>query len=297
MIRFKGSELMPETRCSEKAKDTENNGKKEDNGEKEEKTEKKVLSALIGELKKALGSTLEEIKVEDVRIGLAYTGVLLSGNYGGIACTPIYEFSGCPALGFTEILKGRNADQVLELASSKNLLEAAVGIATANALSQMLQNLEPEKFRVSSEDILELICPEDRVSMIGYFAPLIPKILKITEKLTVLEKKEIKASKVKVLPSEKAEEILPNSDVIVISASTLINGTFDELLALRGKAREVVLLGPSAPLCPAPFFERGVTAIMGTMILEPLKMLTVVSEAGGTKKLHKCCGKKVAFRN
>lgn len=32
----------------------------------------------------------------------------------------------------------------------------------------------------------------------------------------------------------------------------------------KGEARDVVLLGPTTPLYPAPFFERGVTAEMGT---------------------------------
>ena len=84
--------------------------------------------------------------------------------------------------------------------------------------------------------------------------------------------------------------------MIILSASTLANGTFDELLSFRGAAREVVLLGPTAPLYPEPFFEKGITAVMGTRIIDPRKMLTVVSEAGGTKKLHKYCGEKVAFR-
>ncbi|MCQ1534637.1 hypothetical protein FTO70_02805 [Methanosarcina sp. KYL-1] len=268
-------------------KNPKETGEKEENG---------VLPALVRELKKDLGPALEEIEVKDVRIGLAYTGVLLSENYGGVACTPLYEFSGCPALGFAETLKGRTADQVLGLALSKNSLEVAVGIAAANALSNMLRDLEPEKFRRSDLDILDLIKPGDRVAMIGYFGPLVPKILKITEKLTVLEKREIEAPKTRTLPSEKAEEVLPASDVIILSASTLVNGTIDELLALRGEAREVVLLGPSTPLYPAPFFERGVTAVMGTRILDPWTMLTVVSEAGGTKKLHQYCGEKVAFR-
>jgi len=35
---------------------------------------------------------------------------------------------------------------------------------------------------------------------------------------------------------------------------------------------------------------------MGTRILDSLTMLKVVSEAGGTKKLHKFCGEKIAFR-
>ena len=262
-------------------------GKKEENG---------ILHALVSALKNDLGPALEEIEVKDVRIGLAYTGVMLSENYGGVACTPLYEFSCCPALGFTETLKGKTADKVLELALSENPLEATVGIATANALSHMLHDLEPENFPVSNTDILDLIIPEDRVAMVGYFGPLVPKILKITEKLTVLEKREIESPRTRTLPSEKAREILPASDVIILSASTLANRTFDELLSLRGAAREVVLLGPSAPLYPEPFFKRGITAVMGTRIIVPETMLTVVSEAGGTKKLHKCCGEKVAFR-
>lgn len=265
---------------------------------KAEKTKKgtEILLSLVNALKSDLGPDLKEIEVKDVRIGLAYTGVLLQENYGGVACTPLYEFSGCPALGFSGFLKGKTADKMLELTLSENPLEAAVGIATANALSHMLRDIKPENFPPSNIDILDLIKPEDRVAMIGYFGPLVPKILKITNKLIILEKREIESPKTLTLSSEKAREILPASDVIILSASTLANRTFDELISLRGAAREVVLLGPSAPLYPAPFFERGITAVMGTQILDPITMLTIVSEAGGTKKLHKYCGEKIAFR-
>jgi uncharacterized protein len=279
---------MPEAENFQKTKKSE---KENQEGEKE----KGILPVLVSELRRDFGPALKKIEVKDVRIGLAYTGVLLSENYGGVACTPLYEFSGCPALGFAGFLKGKTVDKVLEFALSENPLEAAVGIATANALSHMRRDLEPENFPVSNIDILDLIIPEDRVAMVGYFGPLVPKILKITNKLIVLERREIKSHKSRIMPSEKAREILPASDVIVLSASTLANRTFDELLSLRGAAREVVLLGPSAPLYPEPFFQRGITAVMGTRIFDPMTMLTIVSEAGGTKKLHQYCGEKVAF--
>lgn len=199
-------------------------------------------------------------------------------------------------MDFPGPLKGKTAGNIIELTFSENPIEAAVGIATINALSNMLLNLKPEDFPISDLDVLDLIKPDDSVAMVGYFGPLIPKILKITDNLTVLEKRDIKDPKTRVLPSRRAEEILPVSEVIILSASTLANRSFDELLALRGAAREIILLGPSAPLYPKPFFEQGVTAVMGTQILDSLTMLTIVSEAGGTKKLQKCCGKKVAFR-
>jgi uncharacterized protein len=281
---------MLKTQDYTKTNDTEN-----ENPEKAE--EKGVLFSLVDELKNKFGPTLNDIEVKDVRIGLAYTGVLLSEGYGSVACTPLYEFSCCPTMDFSETLKGNTAGKILELALSKNPLEAAVGIATINALSNMLLNLEPDNFPSSDIDVLDLIRPEDRVAMVGYFGPLIPKILEIANKLTVLEKRDIEDAKTRVLPSERAGEIFPVSDVIILSASTLANKTFDGLLALRGAARETILLGPSAPLYPKPFFERGITAVMGTQILDSLTMLTIVSEAGGTKKLQTCCGKKIVFQN
>ena len=51
---------------------------------------------------------------------------------------------------------------MLELALSENPLETAIGIATANALSHMLRDLEPENFPVSDVDVLDLIKPEDQ---------------------------------------------------------------------------------------------------------------------------------------
>lgn len=266
--------------------------------------EKGILDLMVQELTSDFiinsGSSLKEIRVTDVRIGLAYTGVLLSEKYGGVACTPLYEFSGCPTLDFQETLKGSSAEKLLKLSFSKNPLEAAVGIATVNALSHMLLELKPENFPVSNIDVLDLIKPGDKIAMIGYFAPLVPKILKITNKLTILEKRDVEATdtqEIKILPSERAAEVLPESDIIIISASTLANQTFDDLLALRGKSREVILLGPSTPLYPKPFFKQGITAVMGTKIFDPITMLTIVSEAGGTKKLHQCCGEKIAFKN
>jgi uncharacterized protein (DUF4213/DUF364 family) len=82
---------MPEAENFQKAKTS----KKETQDEEKENT---ILSTLVQELRRELGLALGNIEVKDVRIGLAYTGVLLSENYGGVACTPLYEFSCCPSL-------------------------------------------------------------------------------------------------------------------------------------------------------------------------------------------------------
>src|SRR5512145_3324694 len=99
---------MPEIENSEKERDSKKKSQEEGN-------EKGILSVLVQELKHDFGPLLEMIAVKDVRIGLAYTGVMLSENYGGVACTPIYESSGWHAPGFSEILKGKAANKLLEL--------------------------------------------------------------------------------------------------------------------------------------------------------------------------------------
>ncbi len=95
---------MPETGYSKKRKSSENEEKKEKNGLKRgginkegikgegKNEETEILPTLVNALKNDLSPVLKEIEVKDVRIGLAYTGVLLSENYGGVACTPLYEF-------------------------------------------------------------------------------------------------------------------------------------------------------------------------------------------------------------
>jgi hypothetical protein len=57
---------MPEAGNFQKTKPSE---KENQNGEKENT----ILSSLVGELRREFGPVLEKIKVEDVRIGLAYT--------------------------------------------------------------------------------------------------------------------------------------------------------------------------------------------------------------------------------
>jgi uncharacterized protein len=82
---------MPKTQNFVKTDNFENKNP----GEMGEKGgEKGILSVLVMEFRDAFGPALEDIEVKDVRIGLAYTGVLLSKGYGGVACTPLYEFSG-----------------------------------------------------------------------------------------------------------------------------------------------------------------------------------------------------------
>jgi len=252
------------------------------------------MNWIIEFLKKELDD-ISGVKVEDVRVGLVYTGVLISTGHGGLAYNPIHEYSGCPSLSIAGEISGSPASEVMMMALSRNLIEASIGVATINALSQLAFEIHPERYTFSNIDVLDLIRRGDRVSMIGYFGPLIPKILKRTGEVYILEKRRVSDNRVRFISPSEMSGIIGSSDVILISGSTLVNKTIDEILRFGGGAREIVLLGPTASVIPHPLFERGVTAVMGVRIKDPRAMLRVISEAGGTRQILAKCAEKIAF--
>ena len=254
-------------------------------------TENGMIGSLIKNIEKELGHTLHDITVEDARIGLAYTGIKLSNGYGGVAGTPLNELPGCICLHRPIEAIGKPASEVMQMSLSEDLLESVIGMATINTLAQMVC----EKYEYTDMNVLEIIKKGDSVSMVGYFSPMIGRILKITQDIHVIEKKEVLDSRVTVVPEDKAHEVIHSSDVVIISGTTLINKTLDGLLELTRNVRDTIILGPSTTLASEPFFEKGVTAVMGVRIYDTDKMMEVVSLAGGTKQIHACCAEKIGF--
>ncbi|MEW5958943.1 MAG: DUF364 domain-containing protein [Chloroflexota bacterium] len=92
---------------------------------------------------------------------------------------------------------------------------------------------------------------------------------------------------------EQAVETIAQADVVIITGSALVEGGLNDLLAAAGRARAVVLAGPTASPWPPPFFERGVHVLGGIRILDQPKLLQVVSEGGSgyffEKEAEKIC--------
>lgn len=254
------------------------------------------MKEFLAYIRNELGSKLCEIEVDGIRIGLIYTGVVLSSGQAGVAYTPLHELRECPVLNCAGSISGKKASKVMDLALSSNLVESAVGVATMNALSQTVFQTHPQKYIFSDVDVLDLIQTKDNVVMVGYFAPLISKILRKTGELSVVEKRKIEDKRVKLFPASSISKALSDPNIVLISGSTLVNKTLNSILSCGTKAREVVLLGPTASAIPQPFFKMGVTAVMGVKITDPERMLKVVGEAGGTRQLLSTCAKKIAFR-
>jgi uncharacterized protein len=220
----------------------------------------------------------ESATVTDVRIGLGYTAVRLDSGHAGVAWTPKALKAGCTQLQSAGTLAGRSAVEILSMVGDeKSDLARAVGLAAANALLAA----EPRPTAIRDEVVSTLgVTPEDRVAMVGYFAPVVARLKKTGCRLDVVELNPFHGEN--TLTPELGKGALSACTVAIITGTSLINGTFDAVCAELENPRAAVLLGPSSPLCGDAFSGTAITHVAGSRVKDPETVLRIVSEGGGT---------------
>lgn len=220
----------------------------------------------------------EPATVIDVRIGLGYTAVRLDSGHAGVAWTPREKAAGCTHLRSAGTLAGRCAAEILAmLADERAALSRAVGLAAANAL--LAAATRPA---TSREEVVSSlgITSDDRVAMVGYFAPVVARLQKSGCRLDVVELNPFHGEG--TLTPEQGRGALSTCTVAIITGTSLINGTFDAVCGQLGNPRAAVLLGPSSPLCGEVFDGTPITHVAGSRVKDPDAVLRIVSEGGGT---------------
>jgi len=232
----------------------------------------------------------------EVAAGLFYAGVTvrsIHGLHGGVA----YVFRAnpsCSPIRGAGSLHELSPILLAELSLSPNLAEAAVGVATLNALSQAIMHGDP-RYKHVSVDVTDIVRKGESVAVVGYMEPVLRKLLEKTRRVIVSEIAEVANPLVPVLPPSEAEPHIRTANVVIITGSTLVNKTIDEILRLELNAREVAVAGPTASMLPDVLFEHGVTSVMGIAITNPGKMLRVIAQGGGTQQLLSTCAQKKAY--
>lgn len=226
-----------------------------------------------------LAATADKARVADVRIGLGYSAVRLDNGQAGLAWTPPPVSGGCSHLKLAGTLSGRSATELLQMLAAEQPLLRTIGLATANALLACLP--QPA---TSKEEVIDglQITAADHVAMVGYFGPLVKRLQASGCRLDIIE---LDSSRPGVLTPQQGRPILAECSVAILTGTSLVTGTCDELLADLGRPREAVLLGPSAPFCPPAFSGTPLTRVAGARVLDPNGVLQVVSEGGGTPLL------------
>ena len=227
-----------------------------------------IIDDLLAEVRPKLADRV----IADVRIGLGYTASLLDDGGCGLSGTVIEGAQGCcTLLAQAGELIGKSALEVAEYAASSDPVASSVGLATINAVLNQQGESGPSP--------LELLPIDNaRVGMVGYFEPFIPELRRRSSTLYIFERRPLSEE---VLPDWSAERLLPTCDVAIITSLTLVNDTLDHLLELA--QGEVALVGPTTPLSRV-FASHGVSHLFATVVTDPRKVMTIISQAGGTQR-------------
>jgi uncharacterized protein (DUF4213/DUF364 family) len=223
------------------------------------------------ELEKALLSALEpdEIPVKGVWVGPTWT--VVEGMGVGMANT----FS---TGGKNQLVEGEDLHELTihELAGrmvSLDTVEASCGVAALNSCHSPGSN-------AISGNVSSLIKSEARgkvVAVVGRFR-FSAELQKVAKKVYLMEMDPKRGE----YPPEACEDILPGSDVNVITASALMNHTLERLLRLGGGGLNIVL-GPSTPFSPT-MFEFGADVLAGVRVVDG--ELLVSSVTRGAKRFR-----------
>ena len=177
-------------------------------------------------------------------------------------------------------IAGRGLREVAARAKSWNFADAALGVAALNAhhnaparVRRLLD--DPRYASHTGTNAFEFMRPRivgKRVTVIGHFRGL-EQLAEVCE-LTILERRPQPGD----LPDPACEDVLPRSDFVFITGTTLINKTLPRLLELS-RGAFVSLVGPTTPLTPR-WFDLGVDLLGGLIVEDAPAVWPVVQEGG-----------------
>jgi len=218
-----------------------------------------------------------DLRVSDCLMGLHW--ILIRSASTGVVMTPREGESSIELAGKITDMPVR---QLAGYVKSWNSFEASLGLAAINSAlntPERVESLAGCSMASLPQDpafdrFTERICGK-RVAVIGHF----PKVESLAEicQLTVLERHPQQGD----LPDPACEFVLPEQDLVFVTATTIANKTLPRLLELSRQAL-VVLVGPSTPLTPI-LFDYGVDVLAGTVVVQPQTLWRVVQEGAATK--------------
>lgn len=222
-----------------------------------------ITEEIRNKVTKILGNRILNLKVEEVVMGIFYTGVKLNTGHTGIAFTPIREVPEavcCPS-SLTRLpeagkLKGKKVMEMLKLSTDKNVLKSAIGVATLNALTGFLiktgSSLDFEIENTDAGNDIKILNSKN-VVIVGVLIPYIKKFKNTDVNLSIIENSSavLKRDELQYyIPFDKAGSVLSKADAVIITGATIVNHTIEDILKRIKPDSYIVITGPTASMYP-----------------------------------------------
>lgn len=226
----------------------------------------KVLDELVNSVK-------ADVAISKVIIGL-YTTVVANTKQAGLSSTLYFDgisegHRHIPIRDAGE-LHLKSPDELCSYVFSDIIIEAAVGMATINSYLPVDISKYSE---INAFEILAEQGAEKRVAIIGNF-PFIDRLRKSVPQLSVFDR----AVRDGVLPQEQMPTVLPEAEVVAITGTSLINRTFEDIMAHVDDAAFTIMLGPTTPLSPL-LFNYGIDVLCGSIVADAALVENCICQA------------------
>jgi len=137
-------------------------------------------------------------------------------------------------------------------------------------------------------DLIASLGDGKRVALVGHF-PFVDVLRSKIPQLDVIDYNPLEGD----LPAEAAPQVLPHADFVAITGLTLLNGTFETMIAMCSPDARRMLLGPTTPLTPL-MYEYGIDYLAGTVVTDIDVVMRVVAQGGNFRQMRRASVRPVA---
>ena len=202
------------------------------------------------------------LRVTDGVIGLNFVGLQLSSGRSHFVYLMREALpSGDMIFPYGEEMIGMDAWEVAQWAlTGAEDLQRSLGVAALNAASPFYRDPRYQ----SREDFYDGITGQDVMGVIGYMPPLVERYAgRVKQYISFDRAIDLQGSVegAEVYPMSRQAELLPACDIVVITGTSMINHTTEEVLAMCTGARDILLSGFSLPYYPEAYRNSGITAM------------------------------------
>ncbi|MGD9300668.1 MAG: DUF364 domain-containing protein, partial [Desulfobacterales bacterium] len=214
--------------------------------------------------------------------GLGYTAVSLSDGGIGLSYTHFEDKKSCMLLNQHIDYEGQPAVGLLEKIKSDHPLERSMALALVNALNYKaaLEYPEDKKNQIMFDKFK--IGAGSRVAMVGFIGPLVELLKQKRASVEVLDTSRNMGQK------QNFYTQLGNwADVLILTSTSILNNTTEEILQHVSSKVKTVMLGPSTPMVAAAFQHLPVHMLAGTVPIDKENILKAIRHGMGTPVLQK----------
>ena len=165
---------------------------------------------------------------------------------------------------------GRRPVELARYCTGADEADCSLGMAAINAITRHVFR-QADFTPGDAPDSMGMldIAAGDHVGMVGYFPSLVKRLRNGGTRLTVIEMKPQFHKRQENFVVTPDPQDLDGCNKVMITASTLLNDSIDEVLEHSRGAQIRVMIGPTAGFFPDPLFARGISAIGGSELIRP----------------------------